>query len=287
MEFEVVRSLRALQAAIARHRNGPLNSAASVAIIPTMGAIHEAHEKLIDEAKKHADIIMASIFVNPKQFSKNEDFDEYPKSEKEDIAKLKARGCDIVFIPDVDLMYPEDFDLTINVPKLSSVLCGKSRPNHFEGVATVVAKLLIQSNADYAVFGEKDYQQLLIIKTLVKSLNISCKIIEIETVRDDEGCALSSRNLYLDKTNKQIANQINIILKETIKNYSIGDDLVKLKNSIREKFISKGIKDIDYIEVMDSDNLEESKIDSLNKRIFIAVNIEGVRLIDNMKLKVT
>ena len=199
MEFEVVRSLRALQAAIARHRNGPLNSAASVAIVPTMGAIHEAHEKLIDEAKKHADIIMASIFVNPKQFSKNEDFDQYPKSEKKDIAKLKARGCDIVFIPDVDLMYPKDFDLTINVPKLSSVLCGKSRPNHFEGVATVVAKLLIQSNADYAVFGEKDYQQLLIIKKLGGRYFKQILIRACPTIRDQDGLAMSSRNNKLTK----------------------------------------------------------------------------------------
>ena len=287
MEFEVVRSLRALHSAIARHRNGPLNSAASLAIVPTMGAIHEAHEKLIEEAKKHADIVMASIFVNPKQFAENEDFDNYPKSEREDIEKLKAKGCDIVYIPNAELMYPKDFDLTINVPILSSVLCGESRPHHFEGVATVVAKLLIQSNADYAIFGEKDYQQLLIIKTLVKSLNISCKIIEIETVRDDYGCALSSRNSYLSKNNKKIANQINVILKNMIKNYTIGDDLTKLKNTIKEKFISEGIKDIDYIEIRNEENLKESSTDSHNNRIFIAVHIDGVRLIDNMKLNVT
>ena len=286
MEFEVVKSLRALHSAIARHRHGPLNSAASVAIVPTMGAIHEAHEKLIEEAKKHADIVMASIFVNPKQFSKNEDFDQYPKSEDKDIEKLKAKGCDIVYIPDINLMYPEDFDLSINVPKLSSILCGKSRPHHFEGVATVVAKLLLQSNADYAIFGEKDYQQLIIIKTLVKSLNIPCKIIEIETVRDKDGCAISSRNSYLSIENKKIANEINKTMKEVIKNYKQSDDLDEIKQSITKRLISKGINDIDYIEIRDENNLKESNNDSISKRIFIAVQIDGIRLIDNMKLKV-
>ena len=284
MEFEVVRSLRALHSAIARHRHGPLNSAASLAIVPTMGAIHEAHEQLIVEAKKHADIVMASIFVNPKQFAKNEDLNKYPKSEEQDIQKLKDRGCDIVFIPEINLMYPDDFDLTIDVPNLSSVLCGKSRPHHFQGVATVVAKLLLQSNADYAIFGEKDFQQLLIIKTLVKSLNISCKIVEIGTVRNKEGLAISSRNAYLSEKNRKIANEINIILKNIIKSYKNGEDLNKIKALIKKQFNTKGITDIDYIEIRDSHDLKESSNKSDNKRIFIAVYIDGVRLIDNMKL---
>ena len=172
MSVEIVRDLRGLQSSIARYRNGPLNTAASLAIVPTMGSIHEAHEKLIIEAKRNADIVLATIFINPMQFGKNEDFEKYPQSEKEDITRLSSVGCDIIYIPTLDNIYPEGFDLTINVPKLSSVLCGKKRPNHFEGVSTIVAKLLLQSGADYAVFGEKDYQQLLIIKSLVKNLDI-------------------------------------------------------------------------------------------------------------------
>jgi len=285
MEFEIVRSIRALKAAVARHRAGPLNSAASLAIVPTMGAIHEAHEKLIKEAKKHANIIMASIFVNPKQFSQNEDFNQYPKSEKEDIEKLKSSGCNIVYIPDVNLMYPNDFDLNISVPILSSALCGKSRPHHFDGVATVVTKLLLQSNADYAIFGEKDFQQLLIIKSLVKNLDIACKIIEIETVRDKNGLALSSRNAYLNEKNKKTANKINLILKETVNNYKNENNFSEIENSIKKKFLSKGISDIDYVEIRDDSNLKKLKNTSDNARIFVAIYIDGIRLIDNMKLK--
>ncbi len=285
MEFEVVRSIRALHAAIARRRAGALNSAASLAIVPTMGAIHKAHEKLVEEAKKHADIILASIFVNPKQFSQDEDFEKYPQSEKEDIEKLKSKGCDIVYIPDINLMYPNDFDLNISVPILSSVLCGKSRPHHFEGVATVVTKLLLQSNADYAIFGEKDFQQLLIIKSLVNNLDISCKIIEIETVRDNNGLAISSRNTYLSEKNKKIANEINLILKDTINNYKDENNFSEIENSIRKDFLSKGISDIDYIEIRDDTNLKRLKNTSENARIFVAIYIDGIRLIDNMKLK--
>ena len=286
MEFEVVRSIRALHAAIARRRAGALNSAASLAIVPTMGAIHKAHEKLVEEAKKHADIILASIFVNPKQFSQDEDFEKYPKSEKEDIEKLKSKGCDIVYIPDINLMYPNDFDLNISVPILSSVLCGKSRPHHFEGVATVVTKLLLQSNADYAIFGEKDFQQLLIIKSLVNNLDISCKIIEIETVRDNNGLAISSRNTYLSEKNKKIANEINLILRDTINNYKDENNFSEIENSIRKNFLSKGIPDIDYIEIRDDTNLKRLKNTSENARIFVAIYIDGIRLIDNMKLKI-
>ena len=284
MKFGIVRSIRALHAAIARHRSGPLNSSASLALVPTMGAIHEAHEKLIDEAKKHADIVIASIFVNPKQFSQNEDFDNYPKSEEQDIEKLKSKGCNIVFIPNIDLMYPKDFDLNISVPKLSSVLCGKSRPHHFEGVATVVTKLLLLSNADYAIFGEKDFQQLLIIKSLVKSLNIPCEIISIKTVRENNGLAISSRNTYLSEKNKKIAREINISLKDAIKNYKNKNSVSEIIHYIKEQFLIKGIKNIDYIEIRDETNLNALNNSIQNARIFIAVYIDNVRLIDNMKL---
>ena len=130
MSIEVIRDLRGLHSSIARHRHGPLNTAASLAIVPTMGAIHEAHEALVVEAKRNANIVLATIFVNPMQFGENEDLDKYPKSELEDIKRLESKGCDIVYIPKNETIYPEDFDLTINVPKLSSVLCGKERKNH-------------------------------------------------------------------------------------------------------------------------------------------------------------
>jgi len=284
MSIEVIRDLRGLHSSIARHRNGPLNTAASLAIVPTMGAIHEAHEALVVEAKKHANIVLTTIFVNPMQFGENEDLDKYPRSEAEDIKRLEEKGCDIVYIPESKTIYPDGFDLTINVPKLSSVLCGKDRKNHFQGVATVVTKLLLQSGADYAVFGEKDYQQLLIITSLVRDLDIPCQIVPINTVRDSNGLAISSRNQYLNTNQINIANNINIIMNEAAKNFH-NIDINKTIDFIRKKLEKVGINKMDYIEIRDNHNLENiNNNDKSNARLFIAVYIDDVRLIDNTKL---
>jgi len=284
MSIEVIRDLRGLHSSIARHRNGPLNTAASLAIVPTMGAIHKAHEALVIEAKRNANIVLATIFVNPMQFGENEDLDKYPKSELEDIKRLESAGCDIVYIPKNETMYPENFDLTINVPELSSVLCGKDRKNHFQGVATVVAKLLLQSGADYAVFGEKDYQQLLIITSLVRDLDIPCHIIPINTVRDNDGLAISSRNQYLNSDQKKLANNINIIMKKAATNF-YDADIQKTLDLVRENLEKVGIEKIDYIEIRDNNNLKNiTNNDKSNARLFIAVYIDEVRLIDNIKL---
>ena len=284
MSIEVIRDLRGLHSSIARHRHGPLNTAASLAIVPTMGAIHEAHEALVVEAKRNANIVLATIFVNPMQFGENEDLDKYPKSELEDIKRLESKGCDIVYIPENETIYPEDFDLTINVPKLSSVLCGKERKNHFQGVATVVAKLLLQSGADYAIFGEKDYQQLLIIKSLVRDLDIPCQIIPINTVRDSNGLALSSRNQYLNTKQINIANNINMIMNEAANNFYnlyINETISFVKNKLEKV----GIKKIDYIDIRNNDNLKNiTNNDKSNARLFLAVYIDEIRLIDNIKL---
>ena len=284
MSVEIVRDLRGLHSSIARHRNGPLNTAASLAIVPTMGAIHKAHEKLVIEAKRNADIVLVTIFVNPMQFGENEDFSKYPKSEQEDIKRLESKGCDIIYIPDIDTIYPEGFDLTINIPKLSSVLCGLKRPNHFKGVSTVVAKLLLQSGADYALFGEKDYQQLLIIKSLVKNLDIPCKVLAIETIRDENGLAISSRNQYLNAENRKLANNINKIMKNAVDIYK-NKDLESTIKLVKENFITAGIKKIDYIEIRDNNQLNNiENNDKSNARLFIAVYIDNIRLIDNIKL---
>ena len=284
MSVEIVRDLRGLQSSIARHRNGPLNTAASLAIVPTMGSIHEAHEKLVIEAKRNADIVLATIFVNPMQFGANEDFNKYPKSEEEDIKRLTSVGCNIIYIPTLESVYPEGFDLTINVPKLSSVLCGKKRPNHFEGVSTIVAKLLLQSGADYAVFGEKDYQQLLIIKSLVENLDIPCHILPIETIRDENGLAISSRNQYLNANNKSIANNINIIMKSAVDDYK-NKDIKSTITFVENSFLSSGIENIDYIEIRDNNNLNAiNNNDKSNARLFIAIYINDTRLIDNIML---
>jgi pantoate--beta-alanine ligase len=284
MSIEVIRDLRGLHSSIARHRNGPLNTAASLAIVPTMGAIHEAHEELVVEAKKNANIVLATIFINPMQFGENEDLDKYPKSESDDIKRLEAKGCDIVYIPDNKTMYPDGFDLTINVPKLSSILCGKERKNHFQGVATVVAKLLLQSGADYAIFGEKDYQQLLIINSLVRDLDIPCKIIPINTVRNNNGLAISSRNQYLNSNQIKLANNINVIMNQAASNF-YDVDIEKTIDFVKENLEKTGIKEIDYIEIRDNQNLTIiNNSNKSNARLFVAVYIDDVRLIDNIKL---
>ena len=284
MSVEIIRDLRGLHSSIARHRNGPLNTAASLAIVPTMGAIHEAHEQLVIEAKRNANIVLATIFVNPTQFGENEDFNEYPKSEEEDIKRLESKGCDIIYIPEVKTMYPDGFDLTVNIPKLSSVLCGQNRKNHFQGVSTIVAKLLIQSGADYAVFGEKDYQQLLIIQSLVKNLDIPCKILPIETVRDNNGLAISSRNQYLSADNRNIANNINKIMKNAANDfYKV--DIESVISSVKEKLLDSKITKIDYVEIRNNETLDiVNNNDKSNARLFIAVYIDDIRLIDNIKL---
>ena len=283
MTIEIVKNVFELQQSIARRRMEPTNSAATVGIVPTMGAIHQAHTNLVHSAKINSDIVVSTIFVNPKQFGENEDFDDYPRSEKEDIEKLEKAGSNIIYIPSTEIMYPEDFDLNINVPKLSSILCGKHRENHFQGVATVVTKLLIQSNADFAFFGEKDYQQLLMIKNLVKDLDINCKIISIPIVRDQDGLALSSRNIYLKNEKKIIANNLYKILTQAAKNIADGKSIEEVIGNAKKDILISGFTQIDYLEIREEALLSEIKeYKDIKARLFVAAYIDNIRLIDNI-----
>ena len=283
MTIEIVKNVFELQQSIARRRMEPTNSAATVGIVPTMGAIHRAHLNLVHSAKINSDIVVSTIFVNPKQFGGNEDFDDYPRSEKEDIEKLEKAGSNIIYIPSTEIMYPEDFDLNINVPKLSSILCGKHRENHFQGVATVVTKLLIQSNADFAFFGEKDYQQLLMIKSLVKDLDINCTIVSIPTVRDQDGLALSSRNIYLKNEKKIIANNLYKILTQAAKNIANGDGADEVISNAKKDILISGFNKIDYLEIREETQLGEIKeYNKIKARLFVAAYIDNIRLIDNI-----
>ena len=283
MTIEIVKNVFELQQSIARRRMEPTNSAATVGIVPTMGAIHQAHTNLVHSAKINSDIVVSTIFVNPKQFGENEDFDDYPRSEKEDIEKLEKAGSNIIYIPSTEIMYPEDFDLNINVPKLSSILCGKHRENHFQGVATVVTKLLIQSNADFAFFGEKDYQQLLMIKNLVKDLDINCKIISIPIVRDQDGLALSSRNIYLKNEKKIIANNLYKILTQAAKNIANGKSIEEVIGNAKKDILISGFTQIDYLEIREEALLSEIKeYKDIKARLFVAAYIDNIRLIDNI-----
>ena len=196
-----VRTVSDLRSHLAKWRK----TSDSVALVPTMGALHQGHLSLVVLAKTKCDHVVASIFVNPMQFGPREDFETYPRDEASDLDKLAKAGADLVFIPDTAEMYPQDFSTHVKVSDLTEDLCGAARPNHFEGVATVVAKLLLQCTPDIAVFGEKDYQQLLVIRRLVRDLNMQVEIVGGPIVREGDGLALSSRNAYLSAEQRKTA----------------------------------------------------------------------------------
>src|ERR1700761_4196027 len=208
----IVRTIATLRGQVAAWRA----AGETVALIPTMGALHAGHLSLVALGRERADRTVASIFVNPTQFAPHEDFEAYPRDEHADAAKLAEAGCDLLFAPSVEEMYAPGFSTTITVTGVSAPMDGQARPHHFAGVATVVAKLLIQCGPDVAVFGQKDYQQLQVIRRLVADLNIPVEIIGGPTVRAESGLALSSRNAYLTPAEREVAVQLNLIMKAAI-----------------------------------------------------------------------
>jgi pantoate--beta-alanine ligase len=257
-----------------------------IGLVPTMGFLHDGHLSLIDRAKEEADKIIASIFVNPIQFGENEDYKDYPRDEKKDLALLGEKNVDAVFIPEVNEMFPKDFKTFCKVRELSEKYCGKSRPTHFEGVTTVVLKLFNITLPDLAVFGEKDYQQYIIIKKMTRDLDLPVKIISSTIVREKDGLALSSRNTYLTAEQRKEAT----VLYESLK---LAEELVKkgeyevafLKGKMRKLIESKKHTRIDYIEFVNPETLKEVKKVEQPTRILIAVWLGKARLIDNMEIR--
>jgi len=255
----------------------------TIAFVPTMGALHEGHLSLIKRAKDENDITVVSIFVNPIQFAPNEDYEKYPRDIDKDCEKLKNIEIDYLFLPDVNSLYPNGYSTYINVENLSDKLCGKFRPNHFRGVATIVCKLFNIVNPNRAYFGQKDYQQTLIIKKMVEDLNIDVEIIVCPTIREKDGLAMSSRNSYLNEIERKSATVIYKCLKE-------GEKLLKAKinpSEVSERIqniLKKEpvIKEIQYAGVFDPFTLEELKELKDVCLIAIAVKIGETRLIDNL-----
>ncbi len=255
-----------------------------IALVPTMGALHEGHLSLIRTAKKYTDTVCVSIFVNPTQFSPNEDFNAYPRTLQKDLDLLEKEGVSLVFTPNSDDMYVDNQTSIIN-PKLSSILCGKSRPIHFSGVLTVVNKLFNIVKPTYAVFGKKDYQQLKIIEKMVVDLNMDVKIIPSEIIREDSGLAKSSRNSYLSDSEKEEASLIYKSLtkvKESFLNEGI-KNIEKLKNIFIQNISTSNLLKVEYVEILDKnlssiENIEDFGI------ILVAVHLGKTRLIDNMEL---
>jgi pantoate--beta-alanine ligase len=257
-----------------------------IGLVPTMGFLHKGHLSLIDRIKEQADRIIVSIFVNPTQFGEKEDYKEYPRNEKEDLNLLEEKSVDAVFIPEVSEMYPKDFKTYCYVSDLSKKYCGKRRPTHFEGVTTVVLKLFNITQPDIAIFGEKDYQQYIIIKKMVKDLNLPINIIPSPIIREKDGLAMSSRNIYLNPEQRKEATVLYeslIVTKELVKKgeYNVGVLRKKMKEMINSKKHTK----IDYIEFIDPITLEKIEKVDQPTRILLAVWVGKARLIDNMEIK--
>lgn len=258
----------------------------TIGLVPTMGYLHSGHLKLVKTAKKKVDVVVVSLFINPTQFGKNEDFGRYPRDEKGDLAKLKAAGVDYIFMPGTDDMYPQGFQTEVEVCDVSRGLCGDSRPGHFKGVATVVLKLLNIVQPDVAVFGRKDYQQLQVIRTMVRDLNLPVKVIGVETVREKDGLALSSRNAYLTPSDRQLAFGISQGLKAAKLALGRGvNSADKLKGAFKAKLPASERVVLDYIECVDAETLAPVKTcRPKNTVMATAVFVGGTRLIDNMVL---
>lgn len=271
-----------LRAAVAAWRREDLR----IGFVPTMGNLHEGHFALVEQARERADCVVASVFVNPTQFGPGEDFERYPRTPDDDAAGLLAHGCDLLFLPDVATMYPFGADRAyrVTVPALADVLCGAHRPGHFDGVATVVARLFNFVRPDLAVFGEKDFQQLRIIERMVEDLGYGIAIVRAPTVRESDGLAMSSRNRYLSAEDRRRAAKIHATLVSLRSAWREGADLAGLEAEGRRRLAVEGF-DVDYLEArreVDLGRLEPKERDGI--RIFAAARIGGTRLIDNLPL---
>ncbi len=258
----------------------------SIGFVPTMGALHLGHISLINECNTHNDISVCSIFINPTQFNSSSDLDSYPRTTEEDLKLLKQANCDVVFMPSVEIMYPNnEAEINFNFGSLELVMEGKDRPGHFQGVGTIVKKLFDIIKPHNAYFGKKDYQQLLIIKDLVKQYNLTPKIIGCEIIREDDGLAMSSRNMRLSKEQRAIAPQIRktmIWAKKNVNNYSPSELTLEVEKRINENPLMK----IVYFEISEANTLAKCKQwdDSKPYIAFIVVAMGDIRLIDNIEL---
>lgn len=274
----IVRDPAALRSAVARLRA----DGARVALVPTMGALHEGHIALVRAARAACPHVVVSLFVNPTQFGPNEDFARYPRDEARDGAMLAAAGTDLLYAPTVAAMYPDGFATSVSVERLASGLCGPFRPGHFDGVATVVTKLLVQCAADAAFFGEKDYQQLTLIRRLARDLDIPTAIQGVATVRDADGLALSSRNAYLSPAERKVAPELQRTLAALAETVAGGAATAPAIAAAIARLGAAGFAPVDYVAVCDAETLEPLVRVDRPARVLAAARLGATRLIDNI-----
>ena len=255
-----------------------------LALVPTMGALHAGHMKLVEEARRQADSVAATIFVNPAQFGPNEDFSRYPRREAEDARMLEQAGCDLLWMPSASDIYPKGFSTSVHVAGVSDRWEGQARPGHFDGVATVVAKLLISVRPDVAMFGEKDFQQLAVIRRLVADLNIPTGIAAVPTVREEDGVALSSRNAYLSEDERGRAAALPRALEYARGAILDGTPVSLALDTGRKSLVEAGFSRIDYFALVNAETLEPLEAPAGAMRLVAAAVIGPTRLIDNLAL---
>jgi len=279
--MRIIRSIHGYQAWRRQHENE------EIGFVPTMGALHEGHLSLIRRARKHCSKVVVSIFVNPLQFAPTEDLSRYPRPVKSDQQLCREAGIDLLFRPSHEEFYPEDFQTSVKVNRLSQRWEGEARPTHFEGVATVVTKLLCLVRPHRAFFGQKDYQQLLVIKQLVRDLNLATTIVRCPTIRESDGLALSSRNRYLSASERMQAAGVSVALRQGKQAIRLGKRQVSTIERDMKKVLGKlkGL-DIEYVAVCDAHNLEPLTNAKGSIVLLAAVRLGHVRLIDNMLVKV-
>ena len=272
----ILKTVADLRSFVARQREDNHD----IAMVPTMGALHEGHLSLVREGFQEAGCVIVSIFVNPTQFAPHEDLESYPPTWEEDLENLSALGVQGIFYPSANEMYPQGFETTVSVNGVSEPLEGEKRPGHFDGVATIVSKLLLQCQPDIALFGEKDWQQLQVIKRMAADLNLPVNIRGVPTMRDDNGLARYSRNTYLSQEQYQTATSLNKVLFAMSDKINAGDSYQDVQTWGIKALEKAGFDSVDYLEVRDAQTLEEPSDKPL--RILAAVHLGGTRLIDNV-----
>lgn len=278
--MQTIRDIPELRNAVAGLRKGNKR----IALVPTMGALHEGHLTLVREARRQADMVVASIFVNPTQFGPNEDLDAYPRREAQDAAMLVAEGVAILWAPNANIMYPDGHATKVQVGGASAVLCGAARPGHFDGVATVVAKLFQQVQPDLALFGEKDWQQLAIIRQMARDLDFPLDIFGVPTVREPDGLAMSSRNAYLSPDERAVAGQLPVVLRAVARQAQSTRWPEEVLSAGRQAILKAGFASVDYLELRDGDSLALVDEAKPGARLFVAARIGSTRLIDNIAI---